>query len=419
MSGSVGALSTSKVANATDPELRGLWHACLARLEASMSQPTFATWMATTQLIALDGSLATVAVPNKLARDWITERYLSEIASALSAEACVPSPKVLITIDELLPWTHGGDVYEEPPTLFEVELVRPPRDDVIAPTGRGRIENNLSRKAIFSLQGRRDDGTGRETVTDVVGKVTRTYTLGQLGALEMDVCIWLMGQWSPLNQGEVSFRLRELARGLGVAWNGNFGIAAKQAIRRMKEMTITGKVYDAETRRYREHGFSLIESYVLDEHRNTMDAESTRGSGMMSVRLGSWIVKQLEAGQFADLEMAIYRSTALRAPKARRLYQFLECGEGDDDGRTMRVPVNEALGETLSTSDARRNASRFRSDLVAYGKAICKATKGVYESVDLRQSATGWELVVRRSPEWRRTREEGRRHFHTLYPRAV
>ena len=404
--------------DAVDPELTRLWRACLVRLEASMSRVAFAGWMPATQLRALARGHATVAAPNKFARDWITDRYLEDIGTTIAAEAHIPSPTVSVIVDQYLPWPTDAGGYEEPPTLVEVEVVRPPRGDAITPTGRGRIENNLSRKAIFTLQGSRAEMVGRETVTDVVGKVTRTYTLGQLGAFEMDICVWLMGQWTPRN-GWVTFRLRELARGLGVAWHGDFGLAAKQAIRRMKEMTITGKVYDAETRRYREHGFSLIDEYVLDERRDAMDKESTRGSGTMRVRLGDWIVKQLEAGQFAELEMAIYRSAALRAPKARRLYQFLECQEGDDDGRIVRVPVNEALGETLGTSDAKRNASRFRNDLLAYGKAISRATEGVYGAAELRQGPGGWELVVKRSPEWRRAREEDRRRFHTLYPRAV
>jgi len=77
----------------------------------------------------------------------------------------------------------------------------------------------------------------------------------------MDVYAWLLGQWTPRNEGRVSFSLRELSRGLRVSWNGDFGIEAKRAIRRMKAMTITGKVWDADTKRYKEHGFSLVDEY--------------------------------------------------------------------------------------------------------------------------------------------------------------
>jgi len=135
------------------------------------------------------------------------------------------------------------------------------------------------------------------------------------------------------------------------------------------------------------------------------------------VLLGDWIVRQMQAGQYAELDLDIYRSPELRKPKARRLFQFLECEEGEQEGTLLRLPINEYLAETMGTSDYRNNPSRFRRDLLAYGRAICAATGGLYESFEIK-AGTGrnaWVLHIRRSLRWRRRREEGRRLFNAEY----
>ena len=118
-----------------------------------------------------------------------------------------------------------------------------------------------------------------------------------------------------------------------------------------------------------------------------MEADSTRGSGRVTVLLGDWIVRQMQAGQYAELDLDIYRSQSLRKPKARRLFQYLECEEGERDGTFIRVPINEYLAETMGTSDYRNNPSRFRRDLLDYGRAICHATSGLYNPLRSRPAS--------------------------------
>lgn len=377
-----------------------------------MPFPTWAGWLASSVLLEATGSRYVIGVGQQTGRDWIEQRYIPAIRGVIARRRQRRGRIVveLVVVDGL-----AEPTVEETPTVVEVEIVRPPREG--EGHDRARIENNLGRKAIFALQGKRGPDVGTVTVTDVVGKVTRTFTLGQLGGLEMDVYAWLLGQWTPRNAGRIAFSLRELARGLRVSWNGDFGIEAKRAIRRMKAMTITGKVWDADTRRYKEHGFSLVDDYQLEEERDAPNAEGIRGTAHVRVLLGDWIVRQMQAGQYAELDLDIYRSPALRKPKARRLFQFLECEEGEQDGTLLRLPINEYLAETMGTSDCRNNPSRFRRDLLAYGRAICAATDGLYESVEIK-AGTGrnaWVLHVRRSPRWRRRREEGRRLFNAEY----
>lgn len=406
------ANSESSVVGVEELGRRRFWKECLEELKGEISFPSWAAWFANSVLLEANGTRYVIGVGQQTGRDWIEQRYMSAISDVISRRS---GRSGRVVVELLVVEGLAQPQLDEPPTVVEVEIVRPPREG--EGHDRARIENNLGRKAIFALQGKRGPDVGRVTVTDVVGKVTRTFTLGQLGGLEMDVYAWLLGQWTPRNGGRIAFSLRELARGLRVSWNGDFGIEAKHAIRRMKAMTITGKVWDADTRRYKEHGFSLVDDYQLEEERDAPDAEGTRGSGRVRVLLGDWIVRQMQAGQYAELDLDIYRSPELRKPKARRLFQFLECEEGEQEGTLLRLPINEYLAETMGTSDYRNNPSRFRRDLLAYGRAICAATGGLYESFEIK-AGTGrnaWVLHIRRSLRWRRRREEGRRLFNAEY----
>jgi hypothetical protein len=115
--------------------------------------------------------------------------------------------------------------------------------------GIGRFENKLARKGVIDLKPTYagDGASGMHSKRDLVGKTTLTFTMGALGPLEMDLIAWTMGQWHRnLNHG--SFSLRELARSLGVSWKGQLGTSIKNSFLRVKAMTITGRVWDAQER---------------------------------------------------------------------------------------------------------------------------------------------------------------------------
>ncbi len=60
-----------------------IWQAVLGELEVGMSKANFKTWVKPTQLLSLDGSLATVSVPHIFARDRLATVYNSQIIEAL------------------------------------------------------------------------------------------------------------------------------------------------------------------------------------------------------------------------------------------------------------------------------------------------------------------------------------------------
>jgi hypothetical protein len=127
-------------------------------------------------------------------------------------------------------------------------------------SGIGRFENNLARKGVIELKpihgGSSDSAT--QSKRDLVGKTTLTFTMGALGPLEMDLIAWTMGQWHR-SQDHVSFSLRELARSLGVSWKGQLGTSIKNSFLRIKAMTITGRVWDAQEKKHITQSFNIFD----------------------------------------------------------------------------------------------------------------------------------------------------------------
>jgi chromosomal replication initiator protein len=60
-----------------------IWQAVLGELEVGMSKANFKTWVKNTQLLSIEGSLATVSVPHIFARDRLATVYNSQIIEAL------------------------------------------------------------------------------------------------------------------------------------------------------------------------------------------------------------------------------------------------------------------------------------------------------------------------------------------------
>lgn len=304
---------------------------------------------------------------------------------------------------ERLPAVSGD---EEPASTgqLEIEVVSVPRQPL---HGRGRFENNLSRKGIWNLKPDRAVNSGQTSTTDLIGKTTLTYTLGQLGPLEMDLMAWIMGQWHH-NTQYVQFTLRAVARAFGRSWKGQFGRDVKDALRRIRGVMITGKVWDAQLRRHTTTHFGLFETVQLVEERGAVTALAT-----VSVALSPWLVNQLRAGQYCDFEWDGYRG---RLPHsfARRLYLFLESQDGDADGTVFRVRIDAFLGDSLGTKDGSSNPSRLRSHLQAHGRAICAAHPH-YAEVRVKTGDRRGEywLMVHRSSQWRDERLRIRRRALT------
>jgi hypothetical protein len=295
----------------------------------------------------------------------------------------------------------------DPSEQLEIEVATPPRPTLKA---RGRFENNLSRKGIFEMRPDREhERSGTVTRRDLVGKTTLTFTLGALGPMEMDMIAWTMGQWERGHE-YVHFSLRELGRAFGVSYYGGLARDMKEALRRIKATTITGRVWDAKERKHTTTHFSIFDVVEIAERRKSENGPAS-SPATVTVKLSSWILDQLHHGQFSDFDWESYRGK-LKTPLARRLYLLLESHEGDQEGMLLRLPINAQLGDTLGTEDAVKNPSRFRSRLAATGKEIC-GTRPQYESISVKSGSRHSEYVleIRRSGSWAADRQSTRRRF--------
>ena len=60
-----------------------LWQAALAKIELSLSRPSFLTWFQETGISHIDSGVATVFVPNGFAREWLQNKYHKTILHAI------------------------------------------------------------------------------------------------------------------------------------------------------------------------------------------------------------------------------------------------------------------------------------------------------------------------------------------------
>ena len=75
-----------------------IWHVAQEELRFQLSRPGYETWLANAVLVDCDGYMFTVGVPTRLARDWLTERYVPLIRETLSG-VLGRDCDVLITVD--------------------------------------------------------------------------------------------------------------------------------------------------------------------------------------------------------------------------------------------------------------------------------------------------------------------------------
>lgn len=64
-------------------EKHELWQAALAKLELSLSRPSFLTWFHGTGITDIQNGVATVNVPNGFAKEWLQNKYHKSILGAL------------------------------------------------------------------------------------------------------------------------------------------------------------------------------------------------------------------------------------------------------------------------------------------------------------------------------------------------
>ncbi len=92
---SAGEVDTRTTSTA---EAQQIWQAAQEELRFQLARPGYETWLANAVLVDSDGHTFTIGVPTRLARDWVTERYVAvirEVLSGLLAREC----DVVITVD--------------------------------------------------------------------------------------------------------------------------------------------------------------------------------------------------------------------------------------------------------------------------------------------------------------------------------
>src|SRR6266568_3638876 len=155
----------------------------------------------------------------------LPDQLLIRVSTAFAARRCEESFAEIITE---VARAHLG---YELPLRYVVEILRvppPPSHGV-----RGRIENNLARKAIFNLDGTRSRDMDSPATEDLVGTVALRHTMGELGALEMDMLTWVLGRWKR-GQNRLTFSKRQLARDLGRSWSGRTGDELTDGLLRLR-----------------------------------------------------------------------------------------------------------------------------------------------------------------------------------------
>jgi chromosomal replication initiator protein len=65
-------------------ELEEIWRKVLAMLEGRLSRPTFESLVKPAQPVTLQGNLLVVHTPNDFSRDWLSNKYAADIATAVS-----------------------------------------------------------------------------------------------------------------------------------------------------------------------------------------------------------------------------------------------------------------------------------------------------------------------------------------------
>src|SRR5438105_2977415 len=101
-----------------------VWQVAQEELRFQLSRPGYETWLANAVLVECDGRVFTVGVPTRLARDWLTERYVPLIRETLSG-VLGRDCDVRITVDPA-----AAPPPDEPAPLPDYDAAIPPLADV-------------------------------------------------------------------------------------------------------------------------------------------------------------------------------------------------------------------------------------------------------------------------------------------------
>jgi chromosomal replication initiator protein len=119
--------SQSRAGSTVPLDVQQIWQAAQEELRFQLARPGYETWLRNAVLLDCeDGHMFTIGVPTRLARDWLTERYvplIRETLSGLLSRDC----EVVITVDPAAapppdePAPIADEPPDSPPALFNGE----------------------------------------------------------------------------------------------------------------------------------------------------------------------------------------------------------------------------------------------------------------------------------------------------------
>ncbi|MGA8015786.1 MAG: chromosomal replication initiator protein DnaA [Candidatus Dormiibacterota bacterium] len=115
--------------------LQQIWSSAQEELRFQLARPSYETWLATATMVESDGQRFVIGVPTRLARDWVSERFISviqEVISGLLGHDCT----VEVTVDPT-----ASPPRDEPAPLSDSDLA--PETDVAA-AGQTRLNPNFT-----------------------------------------------------------------------------------------------------------------------------------------------------------------------------------------------------------------------------------------------------------------------------------
>ena len=138
-----------------------LWNSAQEELRFQLARPSYETWLASATLVESDGQRFVIGVPTRLARDWVSERFVSviqEVLSGLLGHDC----QVEITIDPT-----ASPPRDEPAPLSDSDLA--PETD-LAPAGESRLNPNFTFSSFVVGNSSRFAHAACRAVADAPGK---------------------------------------------------------------------------------------------------------------------------------------------------------------------------------------------------------------------------------------------------------
>ncbi|NDC34399.1 MAG: chromosomal replication initiator protein DnaA [Synechococcaceae bacterium WB9_2_112] len=127
-----------------------LWHQVQATLQASLSKPTFETWIRPARCTAYASGRLELEAPNSFACGWLRKNYLTAITAAASSIAGQ-------TVEVLVHSANGGDqpaiALSDSPSAPPVASAAPPRPSSVdgsGPEGPTRVVSGLNLRYVFN-----------------------------------------------------------------------------------------------------------------------------------------------------------------------------------------------------------------------------------------------------------------------------